>query len=170
MAFFTSSRLTSVLPSKAAMVFAVLLITISARWVFTPRSMQMPATERRRSSLMETLLRILRAWEIFSFNSIWLCRHFSANASGSESNASAILAICTLRSTSSMPETLTCNPNLSSNWGRISPSSGFMVPTSMNREGWATDTPSLSTILTPMAAESSSTSATWSSRRLTSSM
>jgi len=57
-----------------------------------------------------------------------------------------------------------------SSWGRSSPSSGFIVPTRMKRAGWAKEMPSRSTVFTPMAAESSRTSTTWSSSRLTSSM
>ncbi len=61
-----------------------------------------------------------------------------------------------------MPSTSTHNPKRSSSCGRSSPSSGFIVPTRMNREGCAdTDTPSRSTVFTPIAAASSSTSTMW---------
>ena len=68
-----------------------------------------------------------------------------------------------------MPSTSTHNPKRSSSCGRSSPSSGFIVPTRMNREGCETDTPSRSTVFTPIAAASSSTSTMWSSSRFTSS-
>ena len=70
---------------------------------------------------------------------------------------------------SDSPTTVTHSPNRSSSWGRSSPSSGFIVPTSENRAGWVRLMPSRSTVLTPIAAESSSRSTTWSSRRFTSS-
>src|SRR6266851_4953727 len=78
-------------------------------------------------------------------------------------------AISTRSSGSRMPSTSTHSPKRSSSCGRSSPSSGFMVPTRMKREGCENDTPSLSTEFTPIAAASSSTSTMWSSRRLTSS-
>ena len=53
--------------------------------------------------------------------------------------------------------------------GRRSPSSGFIVPTRMKRAGWEKGMPSRSTTFTPIAAESSNRSTTWSSRRFTSS-
>mmetsp|Transcript_40113 Transcript_40113/g.119467 ORF Transcript_40113/g.119467 Transcript_40113/m.119467 type:complete len:222 (-) Transcript_40113:249-914(-) len=62
-----------------------------------------------------------------------------------------------------------CMPNLSSSCGRSSPSSGLPLPTRMKRAGWLMEMPSRSTVFQPDAAESSSTSTRWSSRRLTSS-
>jgi hypothetical protein len=65
--------------------------------------------------------------------------------------------------------TSTVRPKRSSNWGRSSPSSGFMVPIRTMRAGCETETPSRSTVLRPMAAASRSRSTRWSWRRLTSS-
>ncbi len=48
-----------------------------------------------------------------------------------------------------MPSTSTHRPKRSSSCGRSSPSSGFMVPTRMNRDGCDTETPSRSTVLMP---------------------
>ena len=71
---------------------------------------------------------------------------------------------------SRMPWISTERAKRSSNCGRRSPSSGFIVPTRMKRAGWEKEMPSRSTMFIPMAAESSSTSTTWSSSRLTSSI
>lgn len=65
--------------------------------------------------------------------------------------------------------TSTVSPNLSSNCGRSSPSSGFIVPTSKKRAACRTETPSRSTYEAPIAAASSSRSTKWSWSRLTSS-
>src|SRR5450830_13185 len=61
-------------------------------------------------------------------------------------------------------------PKRSSNCGRRSPSSRFIVPISVKRAGCETDRPSRWTELTPIAATSSSTSTSCSGKRLTSSM
>ena len=65
--------------------------------------------------------------------------------------------------------TSTARPKRSRSWGRRSPSSGFMEPTSRNRAGWLWETPSRSTRFTPEAAASRRASTRWSARRLTSS-
>ena len=102
--------------------------------------------------------------------SLWpSCSHVREKPPGSSSKAIRRRITSVRLSGSSSPLTVTHSPKRSSNWGRSSPSSGFMVPTRVNRAGWVTLTPSRSTVLTPMAAESSSRSTTWSSRRLTSS-
>jgi hypothetical protein len=68
-----------------------------------------------------------------------------------------------------MPRISTHRANRSSNCGRRSPSSGFIVPIRINRAGWLKEMPSRSTTLMPIAAASNSRSTTWSSSRFTSS-
>ncbi len=75
----------------------------------------------------------------------------------------------TRTSTSRDAATSTVRPNRSSNCGRSSPSSGFMVPIRTNLASCECDMPSRSTCTRPIAAASSSTSTRWSCRRLTSS-
>src|SRR5450759_1328309 len=92
-----------------------------------------------------------------------------ANSWSPRLKAASRSAMSTRSSGSRMPSTSTHSPKRSSSCGRSSPSSGFIVPTRMNRDGWANDTPSRSTTLTPIAAASRRTSTMWSSSRLTSS-
>ncbi len=68
-ASFMSSKVTFFLPSSAAIVFAVLSITISARCVLTPSSIQVSAVIFSKSSLISTSLIICFACTIFSRNS-----------------------------------------------------------------------------------------------------
>ena len=62
-----------------------------------------------------------------------------------------------------------CSPIRSASCGRSSPSSGFIVPTSRNRAGWETETPSRSTTLTRAPRRRAARRTRWSSSRLISS-
>ena len=70
-AFLMSSWLTSVRPSKADMVLAVLEITISARWVLIPSAVQAEAMVLKSESSIVTDFRISLAWEILRRSSSW---------------------------------------------------------------------------------------------------
>src|SRR6267378_2134607 len=67
------------------------------------------------------------------------------------------------------PRTCTQSPKRSTNCGRSSPSSGFIVPTKTNRAASPAETPSRSTVTQPPAAASNRRSTMWSGSRLTSS-
>ena len=89
---------------------------------------------------------------------------------GAASKATRRRTISARRAGSRSVSTATLSPKRSSNCGRNSPSSGFIVPIRMKAAGWLTETPSRSTVLTPSAAASSSASTRWSASRLTSSI
>ncbi len=130
-----SSKVTFFLPSRAAIVFAVLSITISARCVLTPSLMHVSAASFNKSSLTSTSLTIRFACTIFSLSSFCFPSNFFLNSSGSFSKLPTSFTISTLLSASSILSTLACSPNLSKSCGLSSPSSGFIVPTRMNLEG-----------------------------------
>ncbi len=94
----------------------------------------------------------------------------AANEAGSASYASRRRTTSARSSASRVAAISTVRPNRSSNCGRSSPSSGFIVPTSRNRAACRTETPSRSTYERPIAAASSSRSTRWSCSRFTSSM
>ena len=73
----------------------------------------------------------------------------AANPSGSASKAMRRRTTSARAAGSTGLRTSTASPKRSSSWGRRSPSSGFMDPTSRNLAGWVWDTPSRSTRLTP---------------------
>ena len=165
-----SPIVTSVRRSNAAIVFAVLAITISALCVLTPSSMHISAVVLRRSSLIATSERSDFAVRILSASFICASANSALHLPGSHSKLSATFTTLTRASASDKLSTFTWSPNRSRSCGLSSPSSGFIVPTRMNLAGCPTETPSRSTIFAPIAAESSRTSATWSSSRFTSSM
>ncbi len=89
---------------------------------------------------------------------------------GSASNARRRRTTSVRTAASRGAVTSTIMPKRSSSCGRRSPSSRFMVPSSVMRAGWRIVRPSRSTVLCPMADTSSSTSTRWSGSRLTSSI
>ena len=105
-ASFMSSRVTSFLPSSAAAVLAVLLMTISARCVLTPSLTQVSAVSFSKSSLICTALRICFACTIFSCNALCRASNRSLNSAGSRSKPSTCFTISTRFSASSMLSTL----------------------------------------------------------------
>src|SRR4030067_730805 len=96
--------------------------------------------------------------------------HWERNPGSSLSKERTRSTICIRNAISFSPAISTHHPKRPNSCGRSSPSSGFIVPTRMNRDGCEYVTPSRITTFRPDTATSSRTSTTWSSRRFTSSM
>ena len=140
-----SSRVTAVAPRQAACAAAARAITMSARSPSTPKLAHTSAI--RVSTASSTTTEDSRAWAATIDAAI--CVSSSANravnAAGSASNAIRRRTTSARVAGSRGATASTVRPNRSSNCGRSSPSSGFMVPTSKNRAACWTDTPSRST-------------------------
>ena len=95
--------------------------------------------------------------------------HPPANTAASASNARRRATASALASGPVSAVTSTHRPNRSRSCGRSSPSSGFIDPTRTKRLSCTCETPSRSTLFTPLAATSRSRSTRWSGRRFTSS-
>ena len=93
----------------------------------------------------------------------------ATSACGSSSKARRMRKISSRCWGSSRLPSTTDRPKRSTSWGRSSPSSGFIVPTSANRAACCCEMPSRSTVLMPLAATSSSASTSASGSKLTSS-
>ncbi len=165
----TSSVVTSVRPAHAASVVAVRAVTMSARMPSTSKPAHTAAIRRSAPSPSRTLGSSARAAAMRSRSASSSAAHFAAKATGSSSYASRRRTTSTRSSVSREAATSTVSPKRSSNCGRSSPSSGFMVPTRRKRAAWRTETPSRSTDDEPVAAASRRESTRWSPRRLTSS-
>mmetsp|Transcript_8019 Transcript_8019/g.34117 ORF Transcript_8019/g.34117 Transcript_8019/m.34117 type:complete len:352 (-) Transcript_8019:215-1270(-) len=165
-----SSCVTSLRPSYATSAFAARVTTMSPRRPSTSTSAHTPEILSAKSRSMVTSGRSARAAAIFARSSSVSSLQEFANASGSASNAMRFFTNCTRCSRSKMVEMLHAMPKRSSSCGRSSPSSGLPEPIMMNLAGCVMEIPSRSTVFQPPAAESSTTSTSESSSRLTSSM
>lgn len=164
-----SSRVTSARPSHAAWATAARAVTMSARIPSTSKPAHTVAILSSAQSLRRTRPKPSCATAIRAAKSTCAAAYDAWKPAGSASKANRRRTTSARCAGSRLARTSTVRPKRSSNWGRSSPSSGFMVPIRTMRAGCETETPSRSTVLRPMAAASRSRSTRWSWRRLTSS-
>mmetsp|Transcript_5544 Transcript_5544/g.12273 ORF Transcript_5544/g.12273 Transcript_5544/m.12273 type:complete len:327 (+) Transcript_5544:696-1676(+) len=168
--FSTSATVTSLRPSYATRALAARFTTMSPRRPSTSRREQMSEMSTCSSSDMRIpALSLLRASTNFCRRASCTGLASAYRASGSVSYARRSRTIWVRRAVSCRVATCTDIPKRSSSWGRSSPSAGFPEPIMMNLAGCTMEIPSRSTVLTPDAEESSTTSTSPSSSRFTSS-
>ena len=131
------------------------MMVMSPRWPSMLESRQICTAVERISFGISTDWTRVMEFSMRSANRLLCEDHSVINPSGSSSNDSRRCTISIRTSGSVSPWTVTHSPNRSSNCGRSWPSSGFIVPTKLKRDGWITLMPSRSTVFTPIAAESS---------------
>lgn len=141
----TSALAASRRPSNAAFAAAALSIVMSALCPSTPKYTDASAAVLIASGLSATDGMAAWASTMRLRSSAWLSSYSSAKASGSLSNDRRLRTTSILTATSFSPFTSTAMPKRSSSCGLRSPSSGFMVPMSMNLDGCEKETPSRST-------------------------
>jgi hypothetical protein len=142
---------------------------MSARIPSTSKAAHTSAILNRACSESRTISTSSWAVTIRSVSTFSSVSYAAWKATGSASKASRRRTTSTRVAGSRDAATSTVSPNRSSSWGRSSPSSGFIVPTSTKRAACSTETPSRSTVDRPIAAASRSRSTRWSWSRLTSS-
>ena len=140
-----SSSATTSRPCQAARAIAVRAVTRSARMPSTPNAPHTAQIWRSAASGRSTPGRRSRAAATCRASAAVSSPKRVMKPAGSASKASLRRTTSARSAGSWLAVTCTVSPNRSSNCGRSSPSSGFMVPTSRNREGCRTETPSRST-------------------------
>ena len=137
-----SPRVTASRPASAATARAARNTVNSARNPSVPSAMHSRAASSSTSSPASTPANTPRAATISDCSPASASAHRSRNPAPSRSNASRRFTISTRLGTSRGVATSTASPNRSSSCGRNSPSSGFPLPTSTNRAGCRTESPS----------------------------
>mmetsp|Transcript_20844 Transcript_20844/g.58074 ORF Transcript_20844/g.58074 Transcript_20844/m.58074 type:complete len:250 (-) Transcript_20844:550-1299(-) len=164
-----SSLVTLLRPSSATSALAARLVTRSPRRPSTFNLEQISEMSIWRSIEILTSFNLLRASISFCVRASCAGLASSARASGFASYAIRSSTSCVRMSLSMRVPTCTDRPNRSSSCGRSSPSCGLPEPIMIKRAGCTMEMPSRSTVLTPLAALSSTTSTRPSSSRFTSS-
>ena len=141
----TSSGSMASLPLNAARALAAFTETMSGRKPSTLSLEQVSATMEQTSRGASISGRSLLASSIPYLNSRRWSACLETKPAGSKANSSFLSMTMNLSSGSSTFSVSAKTPNLSRIWGLSSPSSGFMVPTRMKRDGCWTEKPSLST-------------------------
>ena len=165
----TSCGVTALRPSRAASARAARSITKSARIPSTPAANASAAACCNTLSGHARLGSAARAATTVAANGASWTACNAVKACGSSSKASRVRKISSRCCGSNGLPSATDRPKRSSSWGRSSPSSGFIVPTSAKRAACCCEMPSRSTVLMPLAATSSSASTSASGSKLTSS-
>ena len=152
--WWTWAIVTSFSPARAAVVMAACSRTRSARCPATFFARQSSLIKVRMAGDRRIVGSCFRAVFIRNRTCSLLSANLWQNEAGLRSNSSRLLSSSTLCSRSSQPCTSMQSPKRSRNWGRSSPSSGFMVPISVKFAACLILMPSRSTTLHPDAAVS----------------